>query len=102
MQTINYITAIFGILGTAAAIIFGYIAFERNRSRDERKEAKQDGAVLTELGYIKSGVDDIKRKQDKQEEKNIEIMTRLTTVEESNKQAHHLINQIMTKSRTGE
>lgn len=89
------VTALGGI-GTVCAIIFGFLAFQRNKSQDNRSEAKQDGAVLTELGYIKSGVDDIKRKQDKQEQQHLEVITRLTIVEESAKQAHQRIDELRT------
>lgn len=86
--------AIIGIIGTVCAMVFGYMALHRNRKIDSHKEGKQDGAVLTELGYIKSGVDDIKRKQEQQERQHIEVVTRLTAVEESAKQAHHRIDEI--------
>ena len=56
--------AAIGACGTVCAIIFGYQAYKRNGKSDNRDEGKKDGVVLTELGYIKSGVDDIKRKQD--------------------------------------
>ena len=34
-----------------------------------REEARGDGILLTELGYVKSGIDDIKRKQEAQDAK---------------------------------
>lgn len=52
--------AAIGACGTVCAIIFGYQAYKRNNKGDNRDEGKKDGVVLTELGYIKSGVDDIK------------------------------------------
>ncbi len=83
-----------GIIGTICAILFGYLTFRRNKTIDDHSDAKQDGVVLTELGYIKSGVDDIKRKQDKQEQQHLKVVTRLTAVEESAKQAHHRIDEL--------
>lgn len=94
MELFTIVVSVVGLAGTVTAIIFGYIAFLRNKKNDDKSEAKQNGVVLTELGYIKSGVDDIKRKQDKQEQQHIEVITRLTAVEESTKQAHHLIDEI--------
>jgi len=81
-----------GIAGGIAAIIFGCVTFERNKKLDDTHEGKKDGAVLTELGYIKSGVDDIKRRQEKQEQQHIEVISRLTAVEASAKQAHKRID----------
>jgi len=93
MEILMKVVSIVGFVGTISAIIFGYISFIRNKKMDDRNEAKQDGVVLAELGYIKSGIDDIKRKQDEQERQHIEVVTRLTAVEESVKQAHHRIDE---------
>lgn len=61
-------TTVLGIGSTICAIVFGYIAFRRNSKSDVTEEGKKDGVLLTEIGYIKSGVDDIKRKQEKEDE----------------------------------
>ena len=83
-------SAIFGIGG----LIFGIISAVRNKKTDDTKEAKEDGIILTELGYIKSGVDDIKQKQREQEKQNIDFVRHLTAVEESTKQAHKRIDKL--------
>lgn len=86
------ITAI-SVLGTVCAIVFGYATFQRNRKKDDMDE----GMLLTELGYIKSGIDDIKRKQEQQEQRHIEIISRLAVVEASAKQAHHRIDELIDR-----
>lgn len=93
-MTWSEIVAVLGVAGTLCGIIFGYASFKRNRKADDEKEGKRDGVLLTEIGYIKSGVDDIKRKQERQEEKYDEVDHRLTVVEESTKAAHHRIDTI--------
>lgn len=61
---------------------------------DENKiEGQEKGVLLTEIGYIKAGVDDIKRKQDNQEGKHNDLAERVTRVEESAKQAHLRIDR---------
>ena len=72
--------------------MFGIISAVRNKKTDDTKEAKEDGIILTELGYIKSGVDDIKHKQADQDKQNLEFVRELTKVEESAKQAHRRID----------
>ena len=84
------LSAIFGISG----LIFGIISAVRNKKTDDTKEAKEDGIILTELGYIKSGVDDIKHKQEEQDKQNIDFVRHLTAVEESAKQAHKRIDKL--------
>ncbi len=84
------LSAVFGIGG----LVFGIISAVRNKKTDDTKEAKEDGIVLTELGYIKSGIDDIKHKQEGQDKQNLEFVRELTAVEESAKQAHKRIDKL--------
>ena len=83
-----------GLASGAAGIAFGVAAFLRNRHADDTEGGKTVGTVLTELGYIKSGVDDIKRKQERQDEQNMQVAARLTAVEASAKQAHKRLDRI--------
>lgn len=97
MPVITIITTVIGIAGTICVIVFGYLAFRRNNKNDDTAEGKKDGVLLTEIGYIKSGVDDIKRKQEKEDERHIGVVSRLSAVEASAKQAHHRIDNLETK-----
>lgn len=91
MEIISIVlSALFGIGG----LVFGIISAVRNKKTDDTKEAKEDGIILTELGYIKSGVDDIKHKQEEQDKYNIDTVRHLTVVEESVKQAHKRIDKL--------
>ena len=59
MTGFELFTTVLGIIRTVCAIVFGYIAFHRNSKNDDEAEGKKDGVLLTEIGYIKSGVNDI-------------------------------------------
>lgn len=74
--------------------IIGYASFLRNRTKEDKSAGKQDGTILTEIGYIKGGIDDIKSEQREQRKTNTEVITRLTAVEASSKQAHHRIDRL--------
>lgn len=87
------LTAI-SVISTLCAIVFGYAAFARNGKKDTEAEAKNDATVLTEIGYIKGGIDDIKAEQREQRKTNTDLITRLTAVESSAKQAHHRIDRL--------
>lgn len=91
IETVSFVlSAVFGVGG----LIFGIITAVRNKKTDDTREAKEDGIILTELGYIKSGVDDIKHKQEEQEKQNLAFVRDLTAVEESAKQAHKRIDKL--------
>lgn len=104
MTGMEVFTTVLGIGGTVCTIVFGYIAFRRNNKNDDTAEGKKDGVLLTEIGYIKSGVDDIKRKQEKEDERHLKVVERLSVVESSAKQAHHRIDELQNKlnGRQGE
>ena len=82
------------VISGVCAIVFGYIAFVRNRDSDKTKEAKSDATILTELGYIKGGIDDVKAEQREQRKTNTDFVVRLVSVEASAKQAHKRIDHI--------
>lgn len=58
--------------------ILTYIAGWKTKQRDEGQEA---GQILSELGYLKSNTDEIKRRLDKQDERDREYISRLTALE---------------------
>ena len=97
MVTQEVLAYIIGIVGTLSGIVFAVIAYKRNNKTDNESKGKESGMMMAEIGYIKSGVDDIKRKQERQEEHHIEVISRLTTVEESAKSAHHRIDGLEDK-----
>lgn len=86
------IVSLISILAAVAGVVFGVVTIVRNRKKDDTDEGRQTGAILTELGYIKSGVDDVKRRQEKQDEQTLVFLKDLTAVQESAKQAHHRID----------
>ena len=90
----NEILPVISVISTLCAIVFGYAAFARNGKKDTEDEARADATVLTEIGYIKANTDDIKRKQEKQDEQYLEMAERMATVEASAKQAHHRLDRL--------
>ena len=66
----------------------------RRSQRNKRDDNREDGSYRSDIGYIKASMDDIKRKLDKQEQQYLDLVTRLTAVESSAKQAHHRIDRL--------
>ena len=65
-----------------------------NDASGRRTGAQQQGAVLTELGYIKSGVDDIKAEQREQRKINSEVSSKLSALEASTVRAHARLDRL--------
>ena len=87
-----------GVACTALGAMLSYIAFSRNKTKDDKSEGQQTGVVLTELGYIKGGIDDLKAENREQRKVNTEVYSRLSAVESSAKQAHHRIDRLESEA----
>lgn len=79
--------AIIGALGTLFAIIFGFLTFSRNKSKDE-------SAIMSDLGYIKAMLEDQKQRLKKIENQQADIVVRVAKVEESAKSAHKRLDEM--------
>ncbi len=78
------INIIIGVAATILGAVLSYAAFFRNSKNDSKAEGKADGTILTEIGYIKSGVDRIERRQEKQEEQYVNMAERVVKLEGDN------------------
>lgn len=88
------------LLCTLVGGVIGVLTFSRNKTKDDKSEGRQNGQMLTELGYIKSGIDDIKTEQREQRKINTEHATKLAAVEASAKQAHLRIDRMEGREHT--
>lgn len=77
-----------------ANVIIAAVNLWRSKNKDTKGDSAQATTLLVEIGAIKSGVEDIKAEQKAQAKTNIEVLQRLTAVEESDKQAHKRIDRI--------
>ncbi len=88
---------IFGISGMVLGIVSAVVAVvtsSRNKTSADKTEAKEDGIVLTEIGYIKAGVDDLKRdNRDMRAEVQL-IHDKVARTDESCKQAHKRLDKL--------
>ncbi len=89
------------LLCTLVGGVIGVLTFSRNKTKDDKSEGRQNGQMLTELGYIKSGIDDIKSEQREQRRINTEHATKLAAVEASAKQAHLRLDRIEGREYAG-
>lgn len=93
---------IVAIVSGIAAIFFGWVAFRRGSTADDKEEGRESGAVFTELGYIKANTEEIKAEQKEQRKTNTEFITRLTAVEASCKALHTRVDHVEKQLEKGE
>ena len=88
---------IFGISGMVVGVIGAVVALmtlTRNKTSADKSEAKEDGIVLTEIGYIKAGVDDLKKDNRDMRAEVQAIHDKVARTDESCKQAHKRIDKL--------
>ena len=83
MSALEYVVMLIGLAGTISSILFAFISFKRNDSSDKKKEGKNEGVLISDIGYIKSSIDRMERKLDKQEERYQSLLSRVIKLEEN-------------------
>lgn len=81
-------------LAGLAAIVGLIITIKRNVSTDSSDSGRESGIILTEIGYIKSSIDDVKHNQTDQGNIQRELIEKVGRIDESVKSAHHRIDGI--------
>lgn len=85
-------------VGSAAlGVLFSWLAFARKSRKDTEKDGESRGVLASDIGYIKAGVDDLKRESRETRHEIGELSTRVTRCEESCKQAHKRIDETHTR-----
>ncbi len=87
-----------GIFCTVSSLIisfvFSLLTHRRNEKNDSLHAGEGRGVLQSDVGYIKAGVDDLKRENRAVNLKIDSISERVTRIEESCKQAHKRIDEI--------
>lgn len=97
MSVSDIVLSIISVIGTVSSITFAYLAFRRNDRGDHKREAKNEGVLISDVGYIKSSIDRIEKTMDKLEEGHANVKERLTKLETevkdhiSNKGVHKVL-----------
>ena len=81
--------------GVAFSFIFSYLSFFRLKKQELHADGAVKGSMASDIGYIKAGVDDLKREQREMTINVKELSERVTRCEESCKQAHKRIDELL-------
>lgn len=77
-------SVLIAVMGLAVSVITFFIG----RLSAARSSGQEYGVMLTEIGYIKSGVDELKKKTEQSDRRYIELAERVTALEETVKIYH--------------
>lgn len=70
------------------------IGFMRTTKKDAKDDGAQVATMMSDIGYIKSGVDDVKAEQRTQRVWNEDMVARMAKVEASAAQAHKRLDEL--------
>ncbi len=88
------IVSLFSVASATIGVLISWLVFSRSRKKDTEKEGENRGIMASDIGYIKAGIDDLKRDIRETRHDMGELSTRLTRCEESCKQAHRRIDEV--------
>ena len=91
------IAIIVSALGVIFSLIFNLVAVNRNNKQETKEKATSIAVLNSDMGYVKSGIDDIKAKQSDTDNAMRDFATRVTQAEDSAKSAHHRLDNHETR-----
>lgn len=91
-----------GIAGVLIGASLSFLTFNRNRDKDVRSDASEFAVIKTTLANINSGVDSIRVDIKANERRVTELSEKVIIVNESTKQAHKRIDEIVKKGGNSE
>ena len=71
-----------GFLVSVSSIVFAYLAFKRSDKDQHHSEGRTEGAMFSDIGYIKACVDRVEKNLNKVDERYRNIAERLAKLEE--------------------
>lgn len=93
-MTVATVAAILGIVFGVAGVVISYVTITRSKRKDDTEDGQSKGIIASDVGYIKAGIDDLKRETRDTRTSVNNLSERVTRCEESCKQAHHRIDEL--------
>lgn len=91
------IISITSLIASFSSIVFTLLSFRRNERSDYRKEGKNEGTMLSDIGYIKACVDRVEKNIGVVDERYHNVAERLAKLEESIKSTEKRIDKFCGK-----
>lgn len=91
------VISVTSLVASLSSVIFALLAFRRNERNDHKKEGKNEGTMLSDIGYIKACVDRVEKNIGIVDERYRDVAERLAKVEESIKNTEKRIDSLYKK-----
>ena len=90
----SVIISVFSLVVAALGVGIAWVTLAKSRKKDTADEGTNKGILASDIGYIKAGVDDLKRESRETRHDMGELSTRLARCEEKCDSAHRRIDEI--------
>ncbi len=80
-MSLNIIVTIVGLIASSSSIIFALFTFKKAEREEHKKNGKNEGLILSDIGYIKACVDRVEKNLGLVDERYRDAIERLATVE---------------------
>ena len=94
----GFFMTLVSVASAALGVIVSWLSLIRKNRRESEKYGENKGSLASDIGYIKAGVDDLKRESRESRHDISELSIRVARCEESCKQAHKRIDEIHSYS----
>lgn len=98
MSNTEVILTVISVIGTLSSILFAYLAFRRADRKEDKNAGKNEGILISDLGYIKSSTERIEKRLDKLDNSHTDLHTRVVVLESEVK---NLLKRRQNNNRTG-
>lgn len=88
------VISLVGLVTSISSIVFAFLAFKRSERQEHKKEGKNEGLILSDIGYIKACVDRMEKNITSVDERYRGVLERLSKLEESLDNTKRLVNEI--------
>ena len=79
----NIMMTLSSFLASISSIVFAFLAFRRTDLQDNKTNAKTEGVMFSDIGYIKACIDRVEKNLNMVDERYRNITERIAKVEES-------------------
>lgn len=83
-----------GLITSISSIVFAFLAFKRSERQEHKKEGKNEGLILSDIGYIKACVDRMEKNITSVDERYRGVLERLSKLEEGLDNTKRIVNEI--------
>ena len=75
------ITVLVSIVTALVGMVLGVISARRATQSDIARQSRETATIISEIGYVKSGIDDIKHRQEKLDERHYALAAQVSRIE---------------------